>query len=561
MSKISVIIPCYNAEKYIKKCFEGLEKQTFREFDVIVVDDFSTDNSLNILYEIKQNSKLKIKVIKMKQNVGPGEARNVGIKASDSEYLAFCDSDDYYEENFLYCLYNKAVEQNADVVMCNSKLRLQNGSFRNNSYTNIFKIYNTKSDYIALSRTSLCYLLLRRNLFEDLPIPSLRNGEDMAIIPLLLAKAKIITHATDVDFSTIFYCSLFVSIIIYVILFFSAPYIAAFFGMPALSGILRVFSLRIPMLFIDVFIIENMPVSRLKRKILGKIYDFSYKGASVCVDYLYPSPPILQKSKENIELRKYYKLRRRIGFLFCHLGGLKFYLKLVDKIANKSKETGFYNLLEYTKAHGGKRFLFVSSGEVYGNGDLSLDEFKEEYLGAIDITSPRSCYPQSKRAVENLCASYSSQYELETVVVRPCHTYGPGITETDSRANAQFIRNALNNEDIIMKSAGNQLRSYNYIADCASGLITVLINGKSGAPYNIANPNVRITIAKLAEIIAKAVNKKVIFADPSVLDIANRTPIAKQVLSSKKLENLGWVPMFNANEGVEHTIKILKECE
>ena len=83
---------------------------------------------------------------------------------------------------------------------------------------------------------------------------------------------------------------------------------------------------------------------------------------------------------------------------------------------------GTYNLLEYTKAHGGKRFLFVSSGEVYGNGDLSLDEFKEEYLGAIDITSPRSCYPQSKRAVENLCASYSSQYELETVVVRPCHT-------------------------------------------------------------------------------------------------------------------------------------------
>ena len=91
-----------------------------------------------------------------------------------------------------------------------------------------------------------------------------------------------------------------------------------------------------------------------------------------------------------------------------------------------------------------------------------------------------------------------------------------------------------------MKSAGNQLRSYNYIADCASGLITVLINGKSGAPYNIANPNVRITIAKLAEIIAKAVNKKVIFADPSVLDIANRTPIAKQVLSSKKLENLAY---------------------
>ena len=120
MSKISVIIPCYNAEKYIKKCFDGLEKQIFKEFDVIVIDDFSTDNSLNILYKIKQKSKLKIKVIEMKQNVGPGEARNVGIKASDSEYLAFCDSDDYYEENFLYCLYNKAVEKSSITITSNS---------------------------------------------------------------------------------------------------------------------------------------------------------------------------------------------------------------------------------------------------------------------------------------------------------------------------------------------------------------------------------------------------------------------------------------------------------
>ena len=64
------------------------------------------------------------------------------------------------------------------------------------------------------------------------------------------------------------------------------------------------------------------------------------------------------------------------------------------------------------------------------------------------------CYPTSKRAAENLCASYSKQYGMETVVVRPCHTYGPGITPTDNRANVQFIRNVLDNEDIVMKSAG-----------------------------------------------------------------------------------------------------------
>lgn len=221
---------------------------------------------------------------------------------------------------------------------------------------------------------------------------------------------------------------------------------------------------------------------------------------------------------------------------------------------------GTYTLLEYLRKCGGKRLLYVSSGEVYGQGDLSLDEFEETYAGYLDSTLPRSCYPQSKRASENLCASYSSQYGLETVVIRPCHTYGPEITPSDSRANAQFIRNVLINEDIVMKSAGSQLRSYNYIADCASALLSVLVKGKSGEAYNIANPNVRVTIAELAGIIATTAGKKVVFADPTALDIANRTPIAKQVLSCKKIEALGWSSAFSAETGIKNTLTILSEC-
>lgn len=218
---------------------------------------------------------------------------------------------------------------------------------------------------------------------------------------------------------------------------------------------------------------------------------------------------------------------------------------------------GTFNLLEYGRLHRTKRLLYVSSGEVYGQGDLSLEEFEETYAGYVDISSPRSCYPTSKRAAENLCASYSKQYGMETVVVRPCHTYGPGITPTDNRANVQFIRNVLDNEDIVMKSAGTQMRSYNYIGDCASAIITVLINGKCGEAYNTANPDVRLTIAQLAEIIASAANRKVVFADPDAVDLAYRTPIAKQVLSSKKLENLGWSGVFSAEIGVKHTLDIL----
>lgn len=115
----------------------------------------------------------------------------------------------------------------------------------------------------------------------------------------------------------------------------------------------------------------------------------------------------------------------------------------------------------------------------------------------------------------------------------------------------------LDNEDIVMKSAGTQMCSYNYIGDCASAIITVLINGKCGEAYNTANPDVRLTIAQLAEIIASAANRKVVFADPDDVDLAYRTPIAKQVLSSKKLENLGWSGVFSAEIGVKHTLDIL----
>ncbi|UWO22286.1 NAD(P)-dependent oxidoreductase [Blautia wexlerae] len=108
-----------------------------------------------------------------------------------------------------------------------------------------------------------------------------------------------------------------------------------------------------------------------------------------------------------------------------------------------------------------------------------------------------------------------------------------------------------------MKSAGTQMCSYNYIGDCASAIITVLINGKCGEAYNTANPDVRLTIAQLAEIIASAANRKVVFADPDDVDLAYRTPIAKQVLSSKKLENLGWSGVFSSEIGVKHTLDIL----
>lgn len=218
-----------------------------------------------------------------------------------------------------------------------------------------------------------------------------------------------------------------------------------------------------------------------------------------------------------------------------------------------------FRLLEYLREHHGKRFLYVSSGEVYGQGDVSLDSFEEDYVGYVNVLASRSCYPLSKRTTENLCGSYYKQYEIETVIVRPCHTYGPCMTETDNRAHVQFFHNALAGENIVLKSAGNQMRSYNYVGDCASALLTVLINGVPGEAYNLANPESRLTIAQLADKIASAGGQRVIFEDPSSGDIANQSPIAKQVLNTQKIEKLGWIPAFNIEEGIVHTLNILKD--
>lgn len=216
-------------------------------------------------------------------------------------------------------------------------------------------------------------------------------------------------------------------------------------------------------------------------------------------------------------------------------------------------------LLDYGKDHGAKRMLYISSGEIYGQGDLSLESFEESYAGYVDLTSVRSCYPSGKRAAETLCVSYTKQYGIDTVIVRPSHTYGPTATKADNRANAQFVNKGLAGENIVLNSAGNQMRSYTYLADSASAILSVLTCGESCNAYNIANSASRTTIAGFAKEVAAQIGTKVIFADPDEVAKAEMTPIAKQVLSSRKLESLGWKGKFTVEEGIRHTLDIMRE--
>jgi nucleoside-diphosphate-sugar epimerase len=209
-----------------------------------------------------------------------------------------------------------------------------------------------------------------------------------------------------------------------------------------------------------------------------------------------------------------------------------------------SNVQGTLNVLEYAKLQQTKRVLYVSTGEVYAD---------------VDLLSTRSCYPIGKRAGENLCVSFAEQYQMDVVIVRPCHTYGPNVTASDNRATVQFVNNALAGEDILLKSEGLQMRSYNYVADCASGLLTVLLEGENSQAYDLANPDSVLTVRSFAEKCAAYVGRKVICQLPDAVEKKEQSPIDRQVLCPDKLIALGWKPSYSIDEGIQHTISILQD--
>lgn len=218
---------------------------------------------------------------------------------------------------------------------------------------------------------------------------------------------------------------------------------------------------------------------------------------------------------------------------------------------------GLNNILKLSVQKKARRVLYVSSSEVYGKRH-EQKAYSEEDYGFLDILNERAGYPSSKRNGEALCIAYGMEYNVDTVIIRPGHIYGPTIQSSDNRASADFTRRAVEGKNIIMKSMGNQLRSYCYVVDCATALLTVLINGERGNAYNISNPNSICTIRDIAEAIAEKAGVNVIFDIPTEAERKSFNLMSNSSLSSEKLESLGWIPAFSLESGVDSMIEILK---
>lgn len=222
---------------------------------------------------------------------------------------------------------------------------------------------------------------------------------------------------------------------------------------------------------------------------------------------------------------------------------------------------GTQNMLDLAVRSKAKRFLFASSNEIYGENRGDTELFEESYCGYIDCNTLRAGYPESKRCGEALCQAYKKQTGMDVVIARLTRSFGPTLQLTDTKALTQFLKNGLNQEDIVLKSDGTQYYSYTYAADAVTGLLTVLLKGESGEAFNISDQSCDIRLKDLAKIIADLSGTRVIFDLPTETEALGFSKATKARLDSSKLHQLGWSARYSIREGLERTLHILREVQ
>ena len=186
---VTIVIPCYNVAKYIKRCIDSLVDQSFQKFKVILVDDKSTDDTYQYLLQLQATSGLDIMVLQNSCNSGPAVSRNKGILEADTKYITFCDSDDWYEPDFLKTMVGLLEDNAADMAFCGYKVVDEHGNSQSRPVYNRSGLIS-REEAFCLDADSLCMLMVKTDIMKDTLLPDLRNGEDVATVPLLMAKAN-----------------------------------------------------------------------------------------------------------------------------------------------------------------------------------------------------------------------------------------------------------------------------------------------------------------------------------------------------------------------------------
>lgn len=218
---------------------------------------------------------------------------------------------------------------------------------------------------------------------------------------------------------------------------------------------------------------------------------------------------------------------------------------------------GLYNLLNAAVDKNIEKFIFLSSVEIYGENSDKNKTFKEDDLGYIDCNTLRAGYPESKRLGEAMLCAFKEKYGINYTALRLARVFGPTMLMDDSKAASQFIRCALNHENIVLKSDGSQEYSYIYGFDAARAILWLLSHGKNGEAYNVADKKCDITLRSFAEKCAELAGVKVVYNEPSDTEKAGFSKATRAILDATKLEETGFKIHGNFQEKLAETLEIL----
>jgi nucleoside-diphosphate-sugar epimerase len=225
---------------------------------------------------------------------------------------------------------------------------------------------------------------------------------------------------------------------------------------------------------------------------------------------------------------------------------------------------GTEQLLRLAHEKKAKGMVYISSMEAFGITDPALPCVREENLGYIDVMNVRSCYSESKRMCEVLCASYAHEYQVPVKVARLAQTFGAGVSKDEGRVFAQFAKSAMTGTDIVLHTKGESTGNYCYTGDAVLGILTILLKGNSGEVYTVANPSTTIKIKDMAQLVCDTLADckiKVIFDIPEDALTYGYAPDVAMHLNSDKLQSLGWKPVYDLPQMYERLIASFREQE
>ncbi len=217
---------------------------------------------------------------------------------------------------------------------------------------------------------------------------------------------------------------------------------------------------------------------------------------------------------------------------------------------------GTQNLLKLAAKNRCRKFLFLSSGSVYGDLDLSQKPGEDSEFASLDPMEFFTCYGQGKRIGEHLCACWHQQRGVSAVSARLGHTYGPGMPLADGRVFTDFVDCVLAGKSIALNSDGSAIRHFCYLSDAARGLFLLLLQGQGGEAYNLVNTEAGCSIGDLAK-------KMCLLFPEKQLEMRIKIPSHSSMSSQQngftvdisKIRRLGWNPQVGVDEGFKRTVR------